>query len=109
MITAYDNIMRTIVDIPEQDIQGLDALCGREQISRAEAIRRAVAGYLKVHRGDADAAFGLWRRRGQNGSKYQDGLTYQNDMRDEWSPAGDVPDAASIVVQQSVHEPGKES
>jgi len=78
MITIYDDAMRTIVDIPKQDIQGLDALCGREHISRAEAIRRAVVDYLKVHQGDADAAFGLWQRR------HQAGLTYQDDIRDEW-------------------------
>jgi hypothetical protein len=70
--------MRTIVEIPDHDIQGLDTLCGREHISRAEAIRRAVAGYLKVNQGDADAAFGLWQGRGI------DALSYQNDIRDEW-------------------------
>ena len=78
MITLYDDAMRTIVDIPKQDIQGLDALCSREHISRAEAIRRAVANYLKVHQGDAEAAFGLWRGR------HNDGLTYQESLRDEW-------------------------
>lgn len=78
MITIYDDAMRTIVDIPKQDIQRLDALCDREHISRAEAIRRAVADYLKVHQGDADAAFGLWQGR------HQDGLTYQESIRDEW-------------------------
>jgi len=80
--------MRTIVDIPEQDIQVLDALCGREHISRAEAVRRAVSDYLKSHQGNADAAFGLWQGRGK-----PDGLTYQNDMRDEWpSPTVHEPD-----------------
>jgi len=68
--------MRTIAEIPEQDIQGLDALCGREHISRAEAIRRAVVDYLKVHQSDVDAAFGLWQGRNR------DGLAYQDDIRD---------------------------
>jgi hypothetical protein len=79
MITLYDDDVRTIVEIPEQDIQGLDALCSREHISRAEAVRRAVTDYLKLHQGDADAAFGLWQGRGV------DGLTYQDGIRDEWS------------------------
>jgi len=78
VITLYDDDMRTIVDIPKQAIQGLDALCGREHISRAEAIRRAVTDYLKVHQGDTEAAFGLWQGRNQ------DGLTYQESIRDEW-------------------------
>jgi len=76
MITLYDDTMRTIVDIPEHSIQGLDVLCDREHISRDEAIRRVVVDYLKVHQGDADAAFGLWQER------HQDGLTYQDDIRD---------------------------
>jgi len=80
--------MRTIVEIPDHDIQGLDMLCGREHISRAEAIRRAVAGYLKVNQGDADVAFGLWQGRGI------DALSYQNDIRDEWP-------------MPTVHEPGQ--
>ncbi|MDQ6987844.1 MAG: ribbon-helix-helix protein, CopG family [Mariprofundaceae bacterium] len=79
MITSYDDEMRTIVDLPEQDIQGLDALCSREHISRAEAVRRAVRGFLKIHHGDADAAFGMWR------DQPQDGLTYQHKLRDEWT------------------------
>jgi len=41
----HDNIMRTIIDLPEQDIQDLDGICAREHISRAEAVRRAVSGY----------------------------------------------------------------
>lgn len=80
-MTLYDDaIMRTIVDLPEQDIQTLDGLCAREHISRAEAVRRAVSGYLKTHRaGDDNVAFGMWKER------KQDGLRYQYDIRDEWS------------------------
>lgn len=79
MITSYDDAMRTIIDLPDQNIQALDALCGREHISRAEAVRRAVADYLARHKDDGDAAFGLWQGRGQ------DGLMYQNGLRDEWN------------------------
>jgi len=78
MITAYDDAMRTIVDIPDKSIQALDVVCGRENISRAEAIRRAVAVYLAQRKPDEDMAFGLWKGRGQDGLRYQDGL------RDEW-------------------------
>ena len=34
--------VRTIVDLPEEQIRKLTLLCRRERISRAEAIRRAV-------------------------------------------------------------------
>jgi hypothetical protein len=79
--------MRTIVDIPEQDIHGLNVLCSREHISRAEAVRRAVTDYLKLHQGDADAAFGLWQGR------KRDGVDYQNTIRDEWlAPTVHEPD-----------------
>jgi len=88
MITLYDDAMRTIVDLPEQDIKGLDALCSREHISRAEAVRRAVSGFLKVHQGDADAAFGMWQ------SQARDGLAYQDELRNEWSAP-------------TIHEPDK--
>jgi len=80
-MTQYDDIMRTIVEIPDQTIVAMDALCGRESISRAELVRRAVSDYLARHAGDGDTAFGLWRGRGK------DGLSYQSELRDEW---GDV-------------------
>lgn len=72
--------MRTIIDVPRDQLDALDAHCTREDISRAEAIRRAVARYLEEH-GAADArrAFGLWRDRPV------DGLTYQRALRDEWA------------------------
>jgi len=79
--------MRTIVDIPDRDVHELDALCGREHMSRAEAIRRAVGDYLKRHlRAEEDAAFGLWKDR------KQEALSCQNALRDEWE-------------SRTVHEP----
>jgi len=41
-------------------------------------VRRAVADYLRQHKPDEDAAFGIWKGRGE------DGLAYQDAMRDEW-------------------------
>lgn len=70
-------LMRTIIDIPGDQLESLDALCGREEISRAEAIRRAVAAYLRQE-SPAASAFGLWR--GTRGS----GLAYQEARRKEW-------------------------
>ena len=76
---SYDDVMRTIIDLPEEQIQALAEVCRRERISRAEAVRRAVAEYASRHAtGDAEGAFGLWRGRGI------DGLTYESRLREEW-------------------------
>ena len=71
--------MRTIIDLPEAQVEALDVLCRREGISRAEAIRRAVARELR-HQTPPDSApaFGLWRGR------RVDGLTAQRRLRREW-------------------------
>jgi hypothetical protein len=48
MISGDDIIMRIIVDLPEEQIRKLTLFCRREKISRAEAIRRAVARFLRA-------------------------------------------------------------
>lgn len=71
--------MRTIVDIPENQIQALKRLSESKQLSRAELMRRAVAEFLSRHQpaGD-DEAFGAWM-------EYKiDSLTYQEQARAEW-------------------------
>ena len=78
-MTLYDDVMRTIIALPEEQIQALAEVCRREKISRAEAVRRAVAEYASRHAtGDAEMAFGLWRGRGI------DGLSYESRLRGEW-------------------------
>ncbi len=71
--------MRTRVDIPETLLNELDALARREDISRAEAIRRAMREYIAHHRRPRpDAAFGIWK------SKRVDALDYEDSLRREW-------------------------
>ena len=71
--------MRTIVELPEQQIEALKAMSQQEGLSRAELMRRAVAEYLAHHQGQVDeSAFGLWQDRGV------DGLTQQQQLRKEW-------------------------
>ncbi len=71
--------MRTIIDLPHTQLEALDALCRREGISRAEAVRRAVAQHVRQARtAGPDPAFGLWRR------KRVDGLRYERGIRREW-------------------------
>lgn len=73
--------MRTIIELPGDQLEALDSLCRRDRISRAEAIRRAVALLVRSEGGIASgAAFGIWRDRGE------DGLAYQERMRAEWRP-----------------------
>ena len=75
--------MRTIIDLPEDQLDALDGICRRESISRAEAIRRAVDLLVRDRAaGASHAEFGLWR-----GSNAPDGLTYQERLRREWGAA----------------------
>ncbi len=75
----YDNvIMRTIIDLPEQQVAALAEFCDRERISRAEAIRRAVEALLASRvPSEREAAFGGWARRG-------DSRTVVDELRGEW-------------------------
>jgi metal-responsive CopG/Arc/MetJ family transcriptional regulator len=70
--------MRTIVDIPSEQLQQLAELCEREDLSRAEAVRRAIALLLEQQARTPDEAFGLWKDRGT------DGVAYQQARRGEW-------------------------
>lgn len=70
--------MRTIVDLPETQISRLAELVEQENVSRAELIRRAISEYLQHHKPNDDRAFGLWS------SRKEDGIAYQDRLRDEW-------------------------
>ena len=70
--------MRFLADIPDNDIQWLEALAAEQGVSRAELVRRAVTAYRADVSGDAiDNAFGIWRDRTDIG----DGLIYQRRLR----------------------------
>lgn len=71
--------MRTIVELPEQQIEALKAMSEQEGLSRAELVRRAVAEYLARHQAQpGTSAFGIWKERNK------DGLRYQDELRQEW-------------------------
>ncbi len=73
--------MRTLVDIPEQDLNLLNHISKTDKVSRAELVRRAIAAYLaaRKRRGSGiDEAFGLWA------DMEEDALEYQERMRSEW-------------------------
>jgi metal-responsive CopG/Arc/MetJ family transcriptional regulator len=72
-------MMRTLVDIPAEDLDLVNGVVKKLDISRAEFVRRAISSYLEPHRADPAAeAFGIWR------SRPVDGLEYQERMRGEW-------------------------
>ena len=72
--------MRTIIELPADQLAHLDAHCRRENVSRAEAIRRAIAAMLADRtKVDAAGAFGLWRDR------RDDAHTLLEQLRDEWA------------------------
>jgi len=77
--------MRTIVDIPDEQLQQLQRLCERDGISRAEAVRRSVALYVaeeqkkrKRFEDALNAVFGLWK------DMDIDAVEYQRKIRAEW-------------------------
>lgn len=70
--------MRTLVDIPEAELEALNALSERDQRSRAALIREAIADYLQKRQPSLHDAFGLW------GEGKRDGLAWQEKLRAEW-------------------------
>ncbi len=75
--------MRTLVDIPDEDLAIINSVVKAQSISRAEFIRRAIAQSLTAHRKiqiekARDAAFGLLAGRSI------DGMEYQERIRQEW-------------------------
>ncbi len=76
----YDNvIMRTIVDLTDDQVKSLAALCAAQGISRAEAVRRAVTRLLaEERRPGRQHAFGAWT------GKTADGAVTVRRLRDEW-------------------------
>jgi len=72
--------MRTIIDLPDEQVRRLAEVCRRNRLSRAEVIRRAVTEYLaKWELREREDAFGIWRDRAD------DGLDYERRLRREWS------------------------
>lgn len=69
--------MRTLVDLPEEQVKGLDDLASSEGISRAELVRRAVARYLDEKKRPKTSAFGLLKGR------EVDGLALQKSLRED--------------------------
>lgn len=71
--------MRTIIEVPDDDIRNLDRIVEQQKKSRAAIIREAIRLYLKSRVVSSDeAAFGIWKE------KKVDGLEYQAEVRSDW-------------------------
>ncbi len=70
--------MRTLVDIPDRQIEELNRISQTEKVSRAEIIRQAVAAFIEMKKPDTVEAFCLWKEH------EVDGLAYQEQQRSEW-------------------------
>jgi metal-responsive CopG/Arc/MetJ family transcriptional regulator len=63
--------MRTLVDIPDGEVEALNALSKAEGVSRAESIRRAIKAYVQRNRPSAaHEGFGLWKDKGIHTDEY---------------------------------------
>ena len=70
--------MRTLVDLPEEELEQLNLLSKARRVSRAALIRQAVSGYLEQNKTGLEDSFGLWKK------KSVDGVKYQERLRGEW-------------------------
>ena len=78
--------MRTLIDIPDSDIDWLDRKAAAEGKSRAAVVREAIERFRHAEaRNGIERFFGLWKQRHDVG----DGLDYQQRVRGEWDRDGD--------------------
>lgn len=75
--------MRTLVDIPDEQINDLTVICEAKKVSRAEVIRQAISFYIGTNKLMPADVFGLWKAK-QPASIVLDGLAYQEQARAEW-------------------------
>jgi hypothetical protein len=77
--------MRTLIDLPEEDMRWLDRVAAEAGRSRAAVIREAVSRYRsEKERGDISRFFGMWKER----ADIIDGLDYERRLRAEWDERG---------------------
>ena len=78
--------MRTIVDLPKEQIEALDTYAKSKGISRAAVVREAVATYLPEKKKKKDLNY--WRNHPAFGSEKMpkgfDSIEYVRKLRAEW-------------------------
>lgn len=81
--------MRILTDIPDEDVEKLDALASKRKSSRAAAIREAVKLYLVENADDQswiERGYGYWKGRVDIG----DPIEYQRSLREDRTPYEDL-------------------
>lgn len=81
--------MRILTDIPDEDIEQLDALASRKKSSRAATIREAVKLYL-VQNADNNDWIQRWAGLWEDREDIPDGVEYQCAMREDRRPYRDI-------------------
>jgi Ribbon-helix-helix protein, copG family len=81
--------MRTLVDIPDRQLEDLNAICAVRKLSRAEVVRQAIDAFIEENRPSREPAFGIWKGEtivlpGDSDPLPEDGLAYQERFRSEW-------------------------
>jgi len=86
-----DIVMRTIVDLPKEQIEALDTYAKAKGISRAAVVREAVATYLPEKK-KKKRDLNYWRNHPAFGSekppKGFDSVEYVRKLRAEWDHRG---------------------
>lgn len=74
-----NHLMRTLIDIPDAQLQSLSHICETLRVSRAHVVREAIAAYLaQQSKPNTAQAFGAW-------GSGEDGVAFQQRLRSEWS------------------------
>jgi hypothetical protein len=77
--------MRTLIDIPEEDLAKIKKITAEQGISRAEYVRRALKTSLGSEpKADISQYFGLWKKALSPDVEPEDGVAYQQRLRSEW-------------------------
>jgi Ribbon-helix-helix protein, copG family len=82
-VIIHQTNMRTIIDLPEYQVDALRLIEERKNVSRAELIRQAVAQYV-VRNLESPEAFGAWKPKSPSLKKAIDGVVVQKKLRAEW-------------------------
>jgi predicted transcriptional regulator len=81
--------VRILADIPDEDIEKLDALARREGKSRAAEIREAIKVHL-VQKADNNDWIERWAGLWADRDDIPDGIEYQRAMREDRRPHGEI-------------------
>ena len=72
--------MRILVDVSQEQLNGLAALAARRGEPRAEVIRQAIDSFVAANRKPISDYFGLWAKNGHT----VDVQEYLDKLRAEW-------------------------